>query len=339
MNFKVLLKKEEDADATRIYIDVIKDAITEAFGVENIKKVYSVSDVTVDDILIIISPQVVLKNRQFLKPRQKFIFWFQGVVPEEIVYLYGNIYARLKAAIFNRTEAFVLRKAQLIFFVSEKLRQHYKSKHRYKGDNYIIMPCFNQRIDESCFTASKYEKPTFVYAGNMSKWQCVDESIGLFSKIKEKLPEASLTILTADQDEAQALLSKHNIEAELKYVPLDKLSVEMGKYKYGFLLRDDILINNVATPTKMNSYMASGVIPIFSDVIGDFKDVFSSLKHIVISGKDDYNSSIEQIVKIEEQGVDAGEILNEYRGIFNTYYSRDAYISRIAEKLLSAFPQ
>ena len=201
------------------------------------------------------------------------------------------------------------------------------------------MPCFNQGIDESCFTASKYEKPTFVYAGNMSKWQCVNESIGLFSKIKEKLPEASLTILTADQNEARALLSKHNVEAEVKYVSLSKLSAEMGKYKYGFLLRDDILINNVATPTKMNSYMASGVIPVFSDVISDFKDVFSPLKHIVTCGKDDFNSSIEQIVKIEEQGVDAREVLNEYRGVFGTYYNRDAYITRIAEKLLSAFPQ
>jgi len=85
--------------------------------------------------------------------------------------------------------------------------------------------------------------------------------------------------------------------------------------------------------------MASGIIPVFSDVIGDFKDVFSSLKHIVICGKDDYTGSLEQILKIEEQGVDAIEVLNEYRGIFNTYYNRDIYITSIAEKLKEAFPQ
>lgn len=40
--------------------------------------------------------------------------------------------------------------------------------------------------------------------------------------------------------------------------------------KFGFVLRDDIAVNNVATPTKLSSYLSAGVIPIYSSALKDF---------------------------------------------------------------------
>ena len=72
---------------------------------------------------------------------------------------------------------------------------------------------------------------------------------------------------------ANNLIEEHNIKtAYVKYVDLRDLNNELLKYKYGFLLRRDNLVNNVATPTKMNSYLACGLIPIFTDAITDYKD-------------------------------------------------------------------
>ena len=336
MKFKVLLRKGDDNDATHEYINILKDAAAKAFETTGIDSIYSVKKADDDDVLIIISPQAIIANKLYLSGKRKFIYWFQGVVPEEIVYLFGGFYTRIKAFTFRFAEKYILKNAEQIFFVSEKLHQHYKTKYGYNKDNYIVMPCFNQPLDESAFNDAKYKKPTFVYAGSMAQWQCPEETIRLFSAIKKQIPEATLTILTADQEKARNLLSGNNTEAEVKYVPLKELPAEMAKYKYGFLLRENMIINEVATPTKMNSYMASGVIPVFSDVIGDFKDVFRPL-NFKVACDNSYDKIVEQIIKIENNNIDCQQILNEYRSIFNTYYNRDAYVSLIAEKLSHCF--
>lgn len=54
--------------------------------------------------------------------------------------------------------------------------------------------------------------------------------------------------------------------------------VDAGEYftinrarQYGFTLRDDIIVNEVACPTKLIDYVKYGIIPILkSDKIGDF---------------------------------------------------------------------
>ncbi|MDL2323262.1 hypothetical protein LJC52_04665, partial [Bacteroidales bacterium OttesenSCG-928-A17] len=309
MNFKILLVKTDVNDATREYINVIKDAVTKSYGVKNIPCVNSIKEIKEEDILIIISLQALVHYKLLFKPKQKFIFWFQGITPEEIVFLYSGLYTRIKSIFYTQIEKYVLKKAKLIFFVSEKQRQHYNNKYGYKKNNYIVMPCFNKNMDESSFTASKYEKPSFVFAGQMARWQCIEETLLLFLKIKVRLPKAELIILTPDQEDIRKLLEKYDISAEMKYIPLKDLSHEMAKYKYGFLLRDKILINEVATPTKMNSYMANGVIPIFSNVIGDFRNVFLTLKYVVACENNEPDRIVDQILKIENETIVLNEII------------------------------
>ena len=332
MNFKVLLRKGDDNDATHEYINILKDAAAKTIGATEIKSIYSVKEADSDDVLIIISPQAIIANKLFLTYKHKFIYWFQGIVPEEIVFMFDGSYTKIKAKAFRYAEKFILKNAHQILFVSEKLRQHYKNKYGYNKDNYIIMPCFNQALNESAFSETKYKKPTFIYAGSMAQWQCPDEMIRLFSKIKKQIPDATFTILTADQEKARELLLQNKTEAEVKYIPLKELPTEMAKYKYGFLLRENMIINEVSTPTKMNSYMASGVIPIFSDVIGDFKNVFNTSNY-AIACDNDHNKIIEQIIKIEHTCIDYQVVLKEYRDIFDSYYNRNMYVSLIAKKL------
>lgn len=112
--------------------------------------------------------------------------------------------------------------------------------------------------------------------------------------------------------------------AGIKFVPSSELQQVLGAYKYGFIVRDDIAVNNVATPTKMNSYMAAGVIPVYSDVINDFRTVFRDLKYVVsFTGEEE---ALSKIKKIETSGVDSGVIKSEYETVFNSYYSVDKYI-------------
>ena len=106
------------------------------------------------------------------------------------------------------------------------------------------------------------------------------------------IPEATLTLLTEENKKAKNLIEKYEIQnAQVRYVSLGDLNEELLKYKYGFLLRKDIKVNNVSTPTKMNSYLSSGVIPIYTDAIKDF------LKHIDLNN---FNIRLKSNNSIEE---------------------------------------
>ena len=46
---------------------------------------------------------------------------------------------------------------------------------------------------------------------------------------------------------------------------------EYPRCSYGFVLRDDIAVNNVACPTKLIEYLQYGIVPILhTERIGDF---------------------------------------------------------------------
>jgi glycosyltransferase involved in cell wall biosynthesis len=42
---------------------------------------------------------------------------------------------------------------------------------------------------------------------------------------------------------------------------------------FGFILRDNILLNNVASPIKFVEYISMGVIPIISEGVGDYSSI------------------------------------------------------------------
>jgi hypothetical protein len=81
-------------------------------------------------------------------------------------------------------------------------------------------------------------------------------------------------ILTGDADTFRGLLNKYNIPLEsitLKSVKPEELSYYYKKCHYGFILRDDMVVNAVACPTKLVEYLYYGIIPIVkSPRIGDF---------------------------------------------------------------------
>ena len=58
---------------------------------------------------------------------------------------------------------------------------------------------------------------------------------------------------------------------ELKSVAPEELAEYYESAHYGFILRDDNVINTVANPTKMIEYLQYGIVPIVkSPNIGDF---------------------------------------------------------------------
>ena len=328
--YTIFVEKQEMNDATSFYIGIIKSAIEKI--TDEVKVVSSIKEIGKNDIVIVVTIKtfflVWLKNR-----KQTIYIWFQGILPEENLMMFKGYKKYFKFFSNRILEKLALSYCNKAFFVSEAMHIHYKKVYGYKGNKHFIMPCFNQEISEECFKDEKYNNPSFVYAGNLAKWQCVDKTLELFKSIKANFPDATITLLTKEKEKAMELANEFGIrDITVKYVPYTELNTEMSKYKYGFLLREDNAVNNVATPTKMNSYMACGVIPVFSDVIGDFKYALSEVKYkISVSSFDD---CIDDLKEIENNGVNSTEILKEYKRVFATYYSKDFYIDKIINFLI-----
>lgn len=330
MRFKVYLRKRDINDATDFYVKILEDALKKS-GYD-VERVCNVKNIEKKDKVLTISSKAFF-DVWIHNPKQYIINWFQGVAPEESLMLFdGKPQGYLRKLILSFLEPFALKKSKANFFVSKSMLTHYERKYKYKKDNYFLMPCFNQLFDENNFFDARYNSPNFLYAGSMAKWQCVDETLMLFKKIQEHYPLAKLTILTGEKDTAEKLLQKFNlIDVTVKHVPYQQLNSELKKYKYGFLLRKDIIVNNVATPTKMNSYLANGIIPIYSTVIHDFAANINS-KYIIQLPVDNYEQECLNKLKSLEEPLLASEVREDFENIFKKYYSKDHYI-----KLLNDF--
>ena len=83
-------------------------------------------------------------------------------------------------------------------------------------------------------------------------------------------------ILTCELKQMQEKFVKdslYDIQMVTIDFPPDKFCLIYNIFHYGFVLRDDIAVNNAACSTKLVEYMNYGIVPIvLSDIIGDFKE-------------------------------------------------------------------
>ncbi|MFW2044353.1 hypothetical protein ACG9ZE_22230, partial [Acinetobacter sp. ULE_I053] len=121
-------------------------------------------------------------------PKQFIFHWFQGVTPEEAKMLFSNkrFQGNIRWLYLSLFERFVLFFSKFNFFVSDAMLDHYKRKYNYRKNNFMIMPCYNQKLNINAFHDGKYKDPTFVYAGSLSDWQCINETLQVFKGIQYK---------------------------------------------------------------------------------------------------------------------------------------------------------
>lgn len=324
-------------DATEHYCQLIKWAF-EKFKCCELTVVQNLKNLQTDDILITIRLFDAFHSDVIPK---KHIHWFQGVAPEEKVllsnYTLRSRLSSLKTAFYERK---VLRKADLCFFVSERMMKHYESKYFMKLEKKaLIMPCYNLKLSPEMFLdMERYNKPTFVYAGSAAAWQCLDETLLVFKEIQQCISKAKLVILTKDCGSVNQLLEKYDVQnVTVGYVELTDLHRELSKYKYAFLLRKDCTVNNVATPTKMNSYLAAGLIPIYTSVIDSFERNITLAEYELKFKNLQPSEVASKIIHFEASVPNWNRLLSIYESIFENYYNDENYIEMIREKIKPFF--
>lgn len=329
----IWILRSTNSEVTDFYLETVASALEKAgfatttVSAERVKECVAAHARSEDWFL---SSNAMETCRLYLQGARNVILWCQGIIPEESYLRNGS---KGKSAILSLIEKSALKKAAFCLFVSDDMRRHYETKYGLSFEGRcFVMPCFNSMFEQGSFFAEgKYDSPTFAYVGSMAAWQCFEETVDLYKELESRLPGAFLKVLTFNQAGAREILRAKGVEHyEVGCVPPEKVAGELAKVAYGFVIREDDPVNRVATPTKLSSYMAAGVIPVFSDCIGSFSGLARGLKYAIPVGR---SVDVDAVARRCAEPVRREEVLREYRRVFDTYYSREYYVQGLAPLL------
>ncbi len=203
---------------------------------------------------------------------KKYVLDLHGVVPEEN----ELIGASFRSSVFNKCERLIFsRKNTTVITVTDSMREYYKKKYPWSKVRFIKYTIFPNNLNHFADDAeSKDTKVHIVYSGNLQKWQNIELMLEAVEKMMENANYV-FHLLTGEPLELKRLVSQKIGDSEqisVRSLHPSQLGEVYRQCHYGFVLRDDIVVNNVACPTKIIEYMNYGIVPIvLSDHIGDFR--------------------------------------------------------------------
>ena len=332
MSMEAVLLRSKNVSATEFYYNIIQQALKKRYDL--IYDGFEESELPAKKDILIVCGSCTQMLRIWKKGYRKIVTWYQGTLPEES---YMRNHSWLRKKVLSCIEKFALEHSVGNIVVSEAMIDHYENTYKLKLNNTYVMPCYNVEFQKECIISKNPESRVFVYAGGLSKWQCIDQMLRLYKRIEDRVEgRTKLLFFTPEIEKAKQLVADNGIlNCEVSCVHYSELAEKMKQAKFGFALREDTVVNRVATPTKLANYVASGIIPVYSECIHDFYKQSSSNPyqiaiHDVNNIKDD---EVDRIIKLMDKTID-GEILQaSMHTYFDKYYNTEWHINNLAEML------
>ncbi|TKS56985.1 glycosyltransferase [Mesohalobacter halotolerans] len=258
----------------------------------------------------------------FLQPFRflgiKMVYDFRGFVAYESYLKHKSI---IKFLVVYFLEGICYLTATNIFTVSNQFSKTLKKKYLVKRKIHVIPSLISQKLVTSNNISIAESKNKFVYIGGLSKWQKVDEIIKIFDEISKSY-DSTLDIITKDLNTANKLINSAKNKDKIRCFSIDQNDVmkTLINYDFGFLLRDNILLNNVASPVKFLEYCAAGVLPVISENVGDFSKLVIK-EDIGLIYKNSTDDMVNQIEMIQNMRLKKQKLIN-----FSQKYTWEKYL-------------
>ena len=232
-------------------------------------------------------------------PKAKFIFEGRGAGNEERIFTSKennkNIKGQIKTYFSEKSESLLIKRSDRIMCVSNSLEKYYRDKFKIKKDKFSIIP---GAADSEIFFNDKKSRALvrddlnlsdndllIVYSGKLDKkWEIPDKIISFFKYLTTINNDFKLLLLTPDTQLANKYIKDYFL-AELVFVkqaPLNGVNKYLNASDFGLLLREDTLMNNVASPTKFAEYLMSGLPVIISKGVHDFANIINQTGYGVV---------------------------------------------------------
>ena len=265
---------------------------------------------------------------KLLKSKEVY-YWVQGSVPEESFLRHQSI---LKNRFLSAIEYGALSIADKNILVSDEMQKHLEKKHNRTYKNSIVVPC----VSEFSYDGSSKEKDSFVYIGGMSAWQRVDLMLQMFNQIMTFKPNAHLYIATLEKEIATHYINEHLDKAYHKQVKLlsiadrSQIAHFLSTKEYGFLIREDSVVNHVSSPIKLAEYLSCGVNVIISDAVKSYASTIANEgAGINVNGVDDITHKLQAFTPSSVYAV------NVYQKYFSREQHTNSYIKLLNKDKVS----
>lgn len=307
------------------YLDVVKKALLKVkFECQYIENLDGISK---DSLIVYPMSRDALKY--YFQGYRNFAIWQQGATADES---YMRNHSVIRRYVLNKIDIFCMKKAKFILYVSDYMKRHYekmaKRDFSYKA---YVMPCFNEEFDINVFREKNYGKKAFTYVGSLDLWQCFEETVDTYIEIEKRISNSQFKVLTFEVEKAKSILKKKGAKNYIvKQVPKEQVKQELTECTYGFIIREDNIVNRVATPTKVSSYLSAGVIPIFSSCLDDLKKISDKYQiGYALENKNDVNGIIDYIKSKKDTNI----IGDTIKAIFESYYNKEKHAQNIINML------
>jgi len=137
--------------------------------------------------------------------------------------------------------------------------------------------CFDQAARDRIRNDLSFREDEVVicYSGGLSKWQRVPDILKLCYEISKIQKKYKFLFLTQRCKELKDMADKIGLPEDY-YAIKSCLPQEVPQYlssaDAGIVMRDDIVVNRVASPIKIGEYLACGLFAILTNNIGDYSE-------------------------------------------------------------------
>jgi hypothetical protein len=171
----------------------------------------------------------------------------------------------------KRIEAEVIDRASNLIAVSSPLVQYWKREYGYTADKHVIIPCtLSGNVDLNGEDHGK-DKLRIVFSGGNGKWQSLDLLSQLLEPAFERNKNIELFLLTQTPADSIALKIKYPERVHVKWLQKpEEVHALLRTCDYGWLVRENTVTNQVASPVKFAEYLAAGLSVVISENLGDF---------------------------------------------------------------------
>ena len=221
----------------------------------------------------------------------KSVFDYHGIVPEESVYdnrckIGDKDYNYLKSI-----EKYAINNSTNIICVSNRFKNYIIDTFGVDKDKISVVPCCVNDIPDTINFEKRKEiraslgierRKVIIYAGSIVKYQCVDEMIEIFSNLIKVDNSFYFLFLSAynNYESLKGKFAQYHIDESfytMRSVKQDEVFNYLCASDFGFLIRDNNLLNKVSSPTKLAEYLMAGLPIVATNSVGDINDISSKV--------------------------------------------------------------
>lgn len=239
-----------------------------------------------------------------------------------------------------------------LIFVSEAMRQFYQSHFNLSLTRSSIIPCATEsdfapdaaRRNQLRREHGLEDRLVVCYVGACESYQLPGEMCRLFQSLRAEFPQAFFLVFSHHRETFLKHFAEHGITSEhsrVMSVKHDEIFDLLQMADLGLLLRDQSIVNRVASPTKFAEYCLCGVPVLAADGIGDVSTLIAQYKLglIVTPEAPEVDEALRQFVG--ETQIRRSEFSARLTSFARDHFSWKAYgaeLRQLYEQLLPASP-